>query len=283
MRALLTIALFVVSSASFSGGQQDSSSASSPTSDVQPARVKVYADGPGVTAPELLPFPPPPHPAEECGKKIHGTVVLSVIVDAAGQPRNIMFIRPLGTDLDKFALQVAAADHFRPGTRDGVPVAVGQSLDVNMQACVEKIKNEAGEMTNVLQLRSKPVQTLGPLPQPPEEVAYKSGASIGRDSDDVAVPRVRTGSGATAPVPLNTPEAHFSEEAKRANYQGTCLLSLVVDSHGMPQNVRVVRKLGMGLDEKAVEAVNKYRFKPAMKDGQPVAAITAVAVEFHLY
>ena len=78
----------------------------------------------------------------------------------------------------------------------------------------------------------------------------------------------RIGGGVSAPVPIVSPEAEFSDEARRAKYQGVCLVSLIVDAQGNPQNPRVIRALGMGLDEKALEAVRKYKFKPAMKDGQ---------------
>jgi periplasmic protein TonB len=88
----------------------------------------------------------------------------------------------------------------------------------------------------------------------------------------------------SAPVPLNTVEAEFSDEARRAKYQGVCLISMIVDANGMPQNPRVVRALGMGLDEKALEAVRKYRFKPAMRDGKtPVPVMITVEVNFRLY
>ncbi len=94
----------------------------------------------------------------------------------------------------------------------------------------------------------------------------------------------RIGGGVSAPVPLNSVEAEFSDEARRAKYQGVCLISLIVDVHGDPQNPRVVRALGMGLDEKALEAVRKYKFKPAMKDGKtPVPVMITVEVNFRLY
>jgi len=94
----------------------------------------------------------------------------------------------------------------------------------------------------------------------------------------------RVGGGISAPVPLNTVEAEFSDEARRAKYQGVCLISMIVDAHGNPQNPRVIRPLGMGLDEKALEAVRKYRFKPAMKDGKiPVPVMITVEVNFRLY
>lgn len=92
------------------------------------------------------------------------------------------------------------------------------------------------------------------------------------------------GGGISAPVPLNNVEAEFSDEARRAKYQGVCLISMIVDAQGNPQNPRVIRPLGMGLDEKALEAVRKYRFKPAMKDGKtPVPVMITVEVNFRLY
>jgi protein TonB len=93
----------------------------------------------------------------------------------------------------------------------------------------------------------------------------------------------RIGSGVSAPVPLNTVEAEFSDEARKAKYQGIVTVEIIVDAQGNPQNPRVVRPLGMGLDEKAIEAVRKYRFKPAMKDGKPVPVKISVEINFRLY
>jgi protein TonB len=94
----------------------------------------------------------------------------------------------------------------------------------------------------------------------------------------------RVGGGVSPPVALNSVEAEFSDEARRAKYQGVCLISLIVDAQGNPQNPRVVRALGMGLDEKALEAVRKYKFKPAIKDGKtPVPVMITVEVNFRLY
>ena len=93
----------------------------------------------------------------------------------------------------------------------------------------------------------------------------------------------RPGGGVSNPIPIFTPDPDFSDEARRAKYQGLCLISLIVDAQGNPQNVRVARALGMGLDEKALEAVRQYKFKPAMKDGKPVPVMISVEVNFRLY
>jgi len=87
----------------------------------------------------------------------------------------------------------------------------------------------------------------------------------------------------TVPVPYIAPDAEFSDEARRAKYQGVVLVYLIVDKNGNPQNPRVVRALGMGLDEKAIEAVLKYKFHPAMKEGKPVAVPINIEINFRLY
>jgi TonB family protein len=92
------------------------------------------------------------------------------------------------------------------------------------------------------------------------------------------------GGGVSTPVLIHSVEAEFSDEARRAKYQGVCLVSIIVDRNGVPQNPRVVRPLGMGLDEKALEAIKQYRFKPAMKDGKTaVPVMINVEIDFRLY
>jgi len=91
------------------------------------------------------------------------------------------------------------------------------------------------------------------------------------------------GGGVSPPVAIYKPDPEFSEEARKAKYQGVCLLGLVVGTDGRPRNIRVLSSLGMGLDEKAIEAVKNWKFEPAMKEGHPVNVEIAVEVEFHLY
>ena len=85
------------------------------------------------------------------------------------------------------------------------------------------------------------------------------------------------------PVATYIPVAEYSEQARKVKYQGVAILSVLVTEDGLPTDVQVTRSLGMGLDEKAVECVMKYRFRPATKDGAPVAARIAIEVNFRLY
>jgi protein TonB len=93
----------------------------------------------------------------------------------------------------------------------------------------------------------------------------------------------RVGGGVQAPRPLETPDPEYSEEARKAKYQGVVVLWLVVGPDGRPKNIKVERPLGMGLDQKAVEAVQHWKFEPATKDGKPVAVQINVEVNFRLY
>jgi TonB family protein len=284
MRAYWAIALFVGLGTSFSGGQQATTAPSSPV-DAQPARVKVYDVGRDVTAPELLPASPFPILDEKCKKKekTNDIVVLSVLVDTAGKPRNIMFLRPLGSDVDRFAFEAVAADRFKPGTHEGIPVVVAQAVKVDLQACNEEKKDEAGKKISQLRLRAQPVQRLEALPEPPKDAVLTPGEPSWNDPQVAASRVYHGGKGVSAPVSLNIVAAEFTDAARKARHEGIVLVSCIVDVQGRPQDFKVIRTLGMGLDEKAVEAVGKYRFKPAMKNGEPVPVRITVEVNFRLY
>jgi len=94
----------------------------------------------------------------------------------------------------------------------------------------------------------------------------------------------RIGGRVSEPKLIYSIDPEFSDEARRAKYQGIVVIQMIVDAQGNPQNPRVVRPLGMGLDEKALEAVRKYKFKPSLKDGKtPVPVMIAISIDFHLY
>lgn len=93
----------------------------------------------------------------------------------------------------------------------------------------------------------------------------------------------RIGGGVSAPVVIFSVEPEFSEEARKAKVAGNVLVAIIVDVNGRPQNVRVIRGIGMGLDEKAIEAVRQYRFKPAMENGRPVPVEVNFDVNFQIF
>ena len=93
----------------------------------------------------------------------------------------------------------------------------------------------------------------------------------------------RVGGGVSAPRILYQPDPEYSEPARKAKYEGTVVLWLIVGPDGRPHDIRVTRSLGLGLDEKAIEAVRQWKFEPARKNGQPVSVQINVEVDFRLY
>jgi TonB family protein len=91
------------------------------------------------------------------------------------------------------------------------------------------------------------------------------------------------GGGVSPPIPIYKPEPAYSEEARKAKYQGTVVLWIVVDAQGNVTDPRVVRPLGLGLDEKALETVRTWKFKPALRNGTPVPVRVIVEVSFRLF
>jgi len=92
----------------------------------------------------------------------------------------------------------------------------------------------------------------------------------------------RVGGGVSAPVLLSKTEPEYSEEARKAKHQGTVMLYVQIDASGHATHIQVVKSLGLGLDEKAIEAVQKWKFSPGKKDGKPVTVEATIEVNFRL-
>lgn len=92
----------------------------------------------------------------------------------------------------------------------------------------------------------------------------------------------RVGGGVTAPTIIHRVEPQYSEEARRARYQGMVVLEAIVRKDGTVQIVRVVRSLGFGLDESAIQALQQWRFRPATMNGEPVNVTLNIEVNFNL-
>jgi TonB family protein len=280
MRCEFLAASAVFLAASILPGQQNDSPAFSKPAPAQPAPSTYYFVGLDVNSPELIPSSPLEVFTGKC-KKQDDSVEFEVIVDKTGEPRGITYSRGLVTDADKLALQIVASDRFMPGTHNGEPAAVEISVKVSLKGCVESVKDGSGHKTERFQLRSQPAQELAATVQPPEGSAPASNLQPPTNSDGPAAYRV--GGGVTAPVPLNSVEAHYTNAARKAKIEGNCWISIIVDANGMPQNAKVIRGLDPGLDQNALDAVRKYRFKPAMKDGIPVPVMVTIQVAFKLF
>jgi periplasmic protein TonB len=98
-----------------------------------------------------------------------------------------------------------------------------------------------------------------------------TGGGVYHAGGDVSMPQL-----------VSKVEPEYSEEARKAKYSGTVLLSIIVDERGLPRDIRVIRPVGLGLDEKAVEAVTHWRFRPGLKGGRAVAVQANIEVSFRL-
>jgi periplasmic protein TonB len=93
----------------------------------------------------------------------------------------------------------------------------------------------------------------------------------------------RVGNGVSPPRQIYQREPEFSEAARGIKFQGTGILGLTVSADGTPTSIHILSPLGAGLDANAVHAVEGWKFKPAEKDGQPVAVVIAVEIDFRRY
>jgi TonB family protein len=112
--------------------------------------------------------------------------------------------------------------------------------------------------------------------------AEQEKATTTTASQEVAV---EVGPGITPPHPVFTPDPEYPESFRKGKHkiQGTCVLGLTVDKEGLVQGVHVTRSLDKRLDQNAIDAVKRWKFKPAMRDSKPVAVLTSVELDFRLY
>jgi len=242
----------------------------------------VHYAGPGVAAPELIPFAAPAGVSGHC-KKFDGIAELFMVVDSQGVPRQFFFLRALGNELDRMLLNIANADRFKPGTADGTPAAVGVSDEIAVHACVEEKKDASGKKGAYLRIRSSPEQKFTVMDGPVKVPVFPGHGPQGPRLESTPPGVEHVGGEVSAPRVLNNVEARFSDKGRREKISGICMITLIVDAHGMPDHPEVKKSLEPSMDEKALEAVNQYRFTPAMRKGEPVPVMITVEVNFRLY
>jgi TonB family protein len=93
----------------------------------------------------------------------------------------------------------------------------------------------------------------------------------------------KIGGSVKPPKLIHQEDAQFSAEARRKKISGEVMVQCIVDLNGLPQELKVVKSAGYGLDEQALKAVQQYRFAPATKEGQPVQVTINVSVNFQIF
>lgn len=154
----------------------------------------------------------------------------------------------------------------------------------NPKLAVQQAIVDAPDITINASEIGDPMGKVGPLsggPGGPFGIGDGTGPGIGKGPGPGSISYKALGI-TQEPKLLHAEEPEYSDEARQARYQGSVLLAIEVDVNGRVTNVRVMRSLGLGLDEKAIAAVLKWNFRPAMAGGRPVTAPAQVQVTFHL-
>ncbi len=191
-----------------------------------------------------------------------------------------MFQNPIGSDLDRFAISIAIVDRFQPGSLDGKPVVVAESLRIYLETCIVISKDPSGKIGARQVLKSVPQQWLEKPRKPPQEAVLAPVEVPDSDFTRKVSRPDYFGNSKSAPVLIYSVNAQYTPTQGGKPVSGICKVSLVVDSFGLPENLHVLKSLDPGLDISALAAVNNYRFFPAIEDEEPVSAAVVVDVSF---
>src|SRR5580704_9990657 len=112
-------------------------------------------------------------------------------------------------------------------------------------------------------------------------VAQGAGSALGQNPYTGPNTVYRVAGDVSVPLLIHSVEQEYTEAARNAKISGLVLVHLIVETNGNPSHVSVVRGLGMGLDEKAIQAVQQYKFKPGMKNGKPVRVELTISLNFN--
>ena len=218
-----------------------------------PDKDGVYRLDDGITPPVLTNAVAAAYPPDATEADRPHISILSLVVGVDGTPANIQVVNPHGSPFDELAIAAVQQSRFQPGALNGKPVPVLVDVRVSFfhfTSAVPRLMLHYAQMGN---FRSRP--------------------------DDLN----RMGSGVTPPRPIVNTMPEYSEQARRQKIQGVVVVSMLITEDGLPTDFRVEKSLGFGLDKKALQAAAKYRFKPAMRDGNPVSQRIMVEMNFRLY
>jgi TonB family protein len=210
----------------------------------------------GVAQGQLLSHENPVYPASARANGIEGTVVLRAVIGEDGTIKDLAVLSG-PPELQSSAIDAVKRWTYRPYLLNGEPVEVQTTITVHYALAPQHHPTSDSSQ-----------------PAANEEAAQTGGSDPG--IYDV-------GGSVRPPIVIHQADPKYAEAARNAKLSGNVVISLVVGTDGKPYNVQVARGLGHGLDEQAVEAVQQYRFKPATRNGEPVAAYLNVEVNFQIF
>jgi protein TonB len=206
------------------------------------------------------------------------------VISPQGTPESVTPLYPFNDDFDRAAMGIAKVDHFVPGAKDGVPVPVAQELEIHMTLCTAKVVDSGGMSVDRLRLESVPVQRLSRAAKHPLPSLLPTTASISVTHENISTfKKMKINPDYSHPVPLQTPEAEFPPDQRMFGNEGSSLISLVVDAKGFPQAMRVAHSMNEAFDQKALQAIAKYRFAPAKKNNEGIPVRMLIEVNFRLH
>jgi outer membrane biosynthesis protein TonB len=239
---------------------------------------KVFAFGAGISAPELLPHATTkPYIEDHCKGDEAGKVTFALIIDANGEPRNVYFLGSIGDDLDVLALKHVLEDRFKPGAKDGKPVAIAASIEVSLRTCLRDEKDAQGKQQVVLHLASEPQQRLTAAIDPPQQVVLVSGTGLSPNPSNPDAGILTVGGDIKAPVEF-PPAPSTNAAVQRLLGGGVYKVSVVVDRYGMPERARILDAEQPGREQQVSGIIRLWRFKPALRNGEPVPVRTEVKI-----
>lgn len=215
--------------------------------------------GGGVMAGQIVSKVNPVYPVEAKEQGIQGSVVLHAIIDKDGTVKELAVVSG-PPELQASAIDAVKQWVYKPFLLNGNPVEVNTTITVNYS----------------LDNSSAPPP---PPPPPPPDNPNEAANQIAAQGGEV----YNVGGSVRPPIATYAPDPEYPEDLRKAKLSGNVLVSLIVDPAGQPQNVHIARGLGNEFDQKAVEAVQQYRFKPATRNGEPVSTHLNVEVDFRFF
>jgi len=212
----------------------------------QPESAKPMRVSAGVMAGQVLTRVNPIYPPDAKAAHVEGAVVLHAVISKTGEVRDLYVVSG-PAELQASALDAIGQWIYKPYLLNGQPTEVETTITVNYK-----------------------------LDDPRDSQSQDDESASG------LVPR-KIGGGVSAPVLIYSAAAEYTEQAKKDKVGGIVRINFWVDEQGRVKHVRVLRGVGNGLDEKAVEAVKQYKFKPAMEGGEPVLVELNTEVNFKIF
>jgi len=195
-----------------------------------------------ITPPEVLYYTDPFYTRTAREKKIEGTVTIEGAFDVKGCMRVVRLVKTIGFGLDENALDALRSWRFSPATRNGEPVDAIAQIDID----------------------------------------FSLAAALPIEYDDIQTGISLSLLGRSAPTVIRRVEPRYTDEARQARVAGMVILQAVIQTNGTADILKVVKPLPLGLTESAVEAIQQWRFRPAVRNGKEIPVPMNIEVDFNL-